>query len=391
MKFDIFKSITIDILRKYLSGIWLAHNDGRLDSGEGVLSYPTAVLFANCDGYFVAELIGHSSRYNGLDVIKVKTQNIYRYLSQYHDDASDAFFELDAAGHGFKDICFGSALEIEGFEKRFPSIRLFKTFIKGRAGGESSSFLFGDNFRSLHIEECLFVNKREEMYRCKHVKCMFVLKSDVSVPELKAFYSDFLSGENVRCATTGKADSRVKNIAAQLQGLYLSKGVHETTIGKFINDHPEVIHKAFRCKSFLHEKSFKWLESKFEIVEKEIRPDLLVLRDDGFYDIYDLKTAVDAKKSLTNTKSSRRKFIDCVSDGVAQLINYREYFKYEKNAKYALENHGVRVSDPELVLVVGSMDNFSALEVEQAAMMYQKVTIIDYDTLCFMYSSSFEK
>ena len=43
------------------------------------------------------------------------------------------------------------------------------------------------------------------------------------------------------------------------------------------------------------------------------------------------------------------------------------------------------------MLVVGSMDNFSALEVEQAAMMYQKVTIIDYDTLCFMYSSSFEK
>ena len=81
----------------------------------------------------------------------------------------------------------------------------------------------------------------------------------------------------------------------------------------------------------------------------------------------------------------RRRFIDYVEEGVAQLANYEEYFTYPKNAEDAKEKYSVEVNKPKLVLVVGSWENSSQEEVTQALRRYPSVEIIDYDTFCHQF------
>ena len=135
-----------------------------------------------------------------------------------------------------------------------------------------------------------------------------------------------------------------------------------------------------------YEPYLTWEEHDGTCEDVAINPDLLVRRDDGFFDIYDFKTALLDKSKITKASRSRRRFIDYVGEGISQLANYREYFSYPKNAALAKEKYGVEVKEPKLVLVVGSWENVDPVEVEQACRQYgDLVQVIDYDTICQMF------
>ena len=110
----------------------------------------------------------------------------------------------------------------------------------------------------------------------------------------------------------------------------------------------------------------------------------MVKRDDGFYDIYDLKTAALWKMNILKGERKRRRFIDYVEKGVAQLANYREYFEYPKNRDLAKSKYGIEVQDPKLVLVVGNWENTDLKEIDEACRRYRDVNIIDYDTFAHL-------
>ncbi|KTC37098.1 hypothetical protein AO265_23265 [Pseudomonas sp. ABAC61] len=177
-------------------------------------------------------------------------------------------------------------------------------------------------------------------------------------------------------------------LASQLQNLYLLPGLRETTIGEFLKLHPEIIKKAFDTQHFEYEPSLKWVEHDGFCTDNEINPDLLIKRKDGYYDICDLKTAKLEKNRITKADRSRRRFIDYVAEGVAQLANYREYFQYPKNAALAKEKYGVEIKNPRLILVVGNWDNFNEQEVAQACRQYENLEVIDYDTISQLYINS---
>ena len=115
----------------------------------------------------------------------------------------------------------------------------------------------------------------------------------------------------------------------------------------------------------------------------------MVKRDDGFYDIYDLKTAALWKMNILKGERKRRRFIDYVEKGVVQLANYREYFEYPKNRDFVTKSkYGIEVQDPKLVLVVGNWENTDLKEIDEACRRYRDVNIMNYDTCCtFNYGS----
>ena len=174
-------------------------------------------------------------------------------------------------------------------------------------------------------------------------------------------------------------------VAGQMQSMYLFPDLYETTIGEFMNQHPEIIKKVFDAMSFKYEPYLEWKEHDGTVQDTAINPDLMIQRRDGYYDIYDLKTALLQKKKITKGERRRRRFIDYVEEGVSQLANYREYFRYKQNASYAKEKYGIEVKDPNLVLVVGSYDNSDPDEIIQASRKYDNVYIVDYDTICQAY------
>lgn len=122
----------------------------------------------------------------------------------------------------------------------------------------------------------------------------------------------------------------------------------------------------------------EWKVSRWE----KNNPDLVIERRDGFFDIVDLKTIIDKSKNITKGAHKRRRFIDYVNEGIAQLNNYRDYFRYEKNRNHAFSKYKIKVQVPKLYLIVGSYDNVNDDEVREACRSHRDdLVIIDYDTL----------
>lgn len=388
MDFTDFERVTINFWREYLSGISTAKKEGRLYSEEGQILFPTILMVTNCEGYYVAELIGASCEYVGLSLKKSRSQSISKYFNQFDDSAAEPLFVLDGFNILFDGLCLSHVGDFEEIKKRFPVFDSFPTRLMGSEAGSGSgcAIAFGDDFQSASFNNCLLVNQRGGAYRCKSVLTLMIVKNSIKAGELKKFYSGQQRNDKVAGVHTVAAGAESVIITAgQFQNLYLSQGIHETTLGEFLRLHPDFLKKAFSCDEFLYEKSFQWKETKFLRDEQSINPDLLIKRADGFYDICDLKTAAFKYKSLTNSKTSRKKFHDYVYDGIAQLNTYCEYFTYAENAKHAYEKYGVKVSNPKLILVVGSWENARAIDIEQACLNHPGITIIDYDTFCHLY------
>lgn len=176
--------------------------------------------------------------------------------------------------------------------------------------------------------------------------------------------------------------------ACQLQSIVRLQGLHENTIGAFIVNHPEIAKRAFGCSSMHHELSLPWLEHDGTVEDSEIRPDLLLRRSDGCFDICDFKLAKLDKKSLTRGPRKRRRFVDYINEGIAQLHNYKNYFSFPKNSDYALYNYGISINNPRLILIAGSYENINTQEALEACRPFRDITIIDYDTLSSMFQSS---
>jgi hypothetical protein len=385
MLFDIYISEVKKIFENYFKYVFEMQSNGNLESGGGSVLYPNILLVTNCSGFYVAELVGAVSEYSGLVVKRHREKSIYRYLSQFDDSEPDSCVHLDGDGSGFRFLCLAQDADFEALEERFPSIELYGSKLN-RTGGKGSVISFGPNFVSCSIENCVLVNRLDNLYRCKNILATYIFRSSVTKPKIIEFFNKALGEKEVKGVHTfqGKNEEQLI-VAGQLQSMYLLPGLHETTIGEFLKLHPEIIKKAFKTEHFEYEPYLKWLEHDGTCEDVAINPDLLIKRADGYYDIYDLKIAALAKRNVTKGGRKRRRFIDYVEEGVAQLANYEEYFTYTKNADHAKEKYGIEVEKPKLVLVVGSWENSSPEEVNQARRRYAGIEIIDYDTFCHLF------
>ena len=374
-----------NIFENYFEYVLEMQKNGNLESNGGSVLYPNILLVTNCSGFYVAELVGAVKKYSGLIVKIHKEKSIYRYLSQFDDSEPDSCVHLDGKESSFRFLCLAQDADFKAVEERFPSIELYGSKLN-RTGGKGSVISFGPNFESCSIENCVLVNRLDNLYRCKNILAVYIFKSSITKPKLINFFSRALGEKEVRGVHTiqGQVEEQLI-IAGQLQSMYLLPGLHETTIGEFLKLHPEIIKKAFKTERFEYEPYLKWLEHDGTCEDIAINPDLLIKRSDGYYDIYDLKTAALAKKNVTKGGRKRRRFIDYVEEGVAQLVNYEEYFTYPKNAIHAKKKYGIEVEKPKLVLVVGSWENSSPEEVNQARRRYAGIEIIDYDTFCQLF------
>jgi len=384
MLFDKFVSESSIWWSQYLKEVSKAESEGRLDSGSRKVLYPNIILLTRCSGYYVAELIGATKKFSGLKIKKHKEPSIYRYFSQFDTSEPASCVHLDSKNIGFQYICLAHESDFDAVFERFPQLELYSTKLE-RTGGHGSVFSFGKKFTSCAIENCLLVNRSENIYRCKNILSAYVVKHRISKNELFDLYQWTTKDNHVKGVHTVNQDEEKLVLSGQLQSMYLFPFMRETTIGEFINLHPEIIKESFKTDRFEYEPYLEWIEHDGTCKDKAINPDLMVKREDGYFDIYDLKTALLNTNNITKDKRKRRRFIDYVEEGIAQLANYREYFEYKKNAQHAKKKYGICVSQPKLVLIVGSFENSNLDEIKQACRRYQGIDLIDYDTFCNLF------
>jgi len=163
---------------------------------------------------------------------------------------------------------------------------------------------------------------------------------------------------------------RSSDVFAQQLLSLADQAVDEQIIDDFIRQHGHLFAKALNCRNALPQVRLKWIDPPPGTQIKESVPDYLMERDDGYYDILDLKKGL-LRRGIVKGRPSRRRFGVDVSDLIAQLSGYRKYFGAKANQDWALEHYGVRTNKPRLIRIVGNYDTCSRGDVDDVLEQYR--------------------
>jgi len=381
MKFKEFVTATEQHWVDYLTRVDVLRQQGGLHTAGGTNLFPSLLLCTRSPRHFVAELVGAQEEFQGLSVKKQRMASAEEYFGQFPAGRSDPALRLTSARNGFINLTLSHDVAFEQVRDRFPFVTLYPTRLN-RTGGHGSPIVFGSGFQSCMFDNCMILNHLGAVFRAKHILNAVVVSQGVAKRELEEWLEDVRRGNRVSGVHTCEPGAGVAlSTAGQFSALYLSSSVRETTIGEFLRDHPRVLELAAGSLQFVYEPYLEWIEGPERNEDDAINPDMLVQRPDHDWDIYDLKTALLDRTTVTKGGRRRRRFVDKVEEGVAQLANYREYFTYPANQARAVEKYDAQVTDPRLVLVVGSLENVREQEVREASRRLKDITLIDFDTL----------
>ncbi len=388
MKPNEFVDSTLYLWNKYLSTLYGSISEGKLKLGTGRLLYPSLALFTETKDQFIFELLGANEHFAKLIPFTHKCFSTVDYLGQFEGQQELPIFRLGGRNCGVITLMLSSEIDLEAVRERFGFVvDQWKTHLL-RKGKNGALFSFSETFQSFFINNCLVVNRLDEIYRVKYILYAEIVSKNFPEEE----YATDLSVRLSKPAYDTRElfgvhyimDSLYKDyaISGQFANVFLLPELRETRIGEFLRKHPSFICRALDCRGYLYNKEFEWVEGNPDPKEKSIQPDLMLEREDGNYDICDLKTAIMSKESITKGQHRRRRFIDYVDEGTAQLANYEEYFKFKKNADWAWSRYKVKVNNPRLILIVGNYENTPRAEIEEATRKLKtNYRIIDYDTL----------
>jgi Shedu protein SduA, C-terminal len=385
-----FQSLVLERYGRQISSIGSRLDSGAIELAQGSILYPQLVVFTHNDDHHIAEFFGASRSRVRLQVKSGPPIETTKYLSQFDHGRNKPVFELNGPLFVRTGGLMLHSCDEEFIAKTFPFIDQSRGQMR-RDGGEGSFFTFGPKFGCALISDEVFVHRHESIVRIKDVFHLVIAARRLAIAELaKALDEELVelpagphelhglrwcSGKEEVCRT----------VAAQLRSLIMVPKIQEVAIDRFLRQHPSVLTDALSYRACRFGPALTVLEPR-EGEESELIPDAMMLRSDGFWDILDLKTALRENPRLTKGRPARRRFIDKVQEGVAQLANYRAYFEVPAQATYALETYGLKVNNPRLILVIGSYENASAEDLRAAQrMLSEQVMVVDYDTVLAAY------
>lgn len=383
-------------LSSYFEAVAQGIQAGTISFPKGeVPLFPTTVVFISTPTHYVVELFGARRRFGALKS-KLNTAPSFSLVMEdfeYNGSTAYLFRPQPASGPkrpgGFKNIALVAQRTLRELEERFPGLRgLFKTGIVFTPDDAECIKWFdaakGPDF-PLMIDNCLVVNSLGNIVRARYINLFLAIPAELesqeainALRELVAVQSDI---PGVQIVNQGHQEAIVQ--AGQLANLYL-RGVQETTLTQFLEDHSEIIQRALDAKQIFFQPLLAWHEGNSDPTEVAIQPDIIMRRSDDQWFIIDFKLPLLTKASITTGGHKRRRFIYTVADGVAQLHNYRAFFEHQANREAALSILGEEVHDAQLMLIVGTSENVDLTEVDEAMRPLKSVKIVDYDTLIRM-------
>lgn len=359
-----------------------------------VLLYPRLLLVTEMPGWFAVELIGGGRSFPGkLRVKKHRAISVNAYMGQNEavPAPAESRFVINGSENSFRFLLLmreGAAVEME---RRFPHVAsTFPTSVAGTGDLGSGALIElreGDFFR---LEDCLLVHSWTPAVRIRSFNCALFIRRSNSEHSYVQYMKRMLDEPELHgLMTVESGHAEHLAIASNFASLYLMGGMRETTIGEFINRHEMVLKAALGAKTLIYEPLLPWRHDARGSREPAINPDCILVHADGSFDICDLKLPLLNRTSLTKGNRNRRRFVDSVEEGIAQLAHYKEYFADEVNAAKAAELYGIRsTSSPRMVLIVGNEENFEASRVKEASRRLQPFELLSYDTVLQLYLAS---
>lgn len=354
--------------------------------------YPTLVLATELPDHYAIELLGGRRRLQPMKVKKHRLADTDCYLGQFtRSSTGNAMIEVASTHNGFKNLCLMPQLDEQAIEKRFPGVTAtFPTKLVLVGDPDVMPFRFAPESNFTQLENCLLVNSFEGAIRIRHIwTTLFVNKETTELEYMEYLRTEFrlVDGQEPpawKVVSAGEAESVFH--AAQFCNAYLLNKLRETTLGMYLEQNQDILLRAFQATQILSEPYLPWQVASPDPQEEAINPDLFVQRkEDGYWDVYDLKLPFLESRSITQGARRRRRFVSSVEEGVAQLAHYREFLDIPENRELARKKYGVEFENPRFGLVAGTMENFNTTEVKEALRRYPEFTVLDYDSIAQLY------
>lgn len=382
MKLEKFAKCCHKYWSQYLEYLRRAQFGGRLNV-EGHIYFPSTLLITETQDHYIMELVGVSETLGELKIKYHRADSSSYYFNQINYKSSENGC-TDIVHQIFDGIIFKSNFDESIFPER---LRLLESYNRPYVNmGSEEAIEISKLSDDLAFNGCVFVNSDGYRLRIKFVVYAWLVKKNVQENSVFNSIDRFFKNGEVYGITWGIKYDKDMYVLAQFQSTFLQPGLREPTIGNFLNLHPDFTKRSFGIEDFVYEPLLRWVADS-SVAEKDINPDLMLKRSDGYYDICDLKLPL-LDKSVTTGERERRRFVSAVMEGVAQLSHYEEYFAQPDNAAFALQKYGIKVRDPKLILVVGNAENVRSNEIKEASRMLAKVTFIDFDALANSYFAS---
>ncbi len=225
-------------------------------------------------------------------------------------------------------------------------------------------FHFLEDTTNIFLNNISIISQVNEIYSFRRHSATIIIEKSISVIDFNSLLNkifdcstfDFkkLNG----CKLKHQLISELKSLAYQK--------VDETAIDKFIQLISDQFANSLGYKSAKSNIRLEIQDSTSKSTEKKyLMPDFMMEKEDGFYDILDLKLGLlnsnFAYGDWTNTH-----FSSYATKLIGQLNGYKRYFSDPENSKWAFENHSISIKDPKLIGIAGNHNNFDRKIVDKA-------------------------
>src|SRR5262249_4715448 len=117
---------------------------------------------------------------------------IYTYLDQFGIGDPKAFLVL-RSDVALRQLCLANADPSE-MESRFPFLELYPTKLVA-PNAKGSLLSFAKNFRSCYIDNCVLLNRKENIFRCKDIQSAMIIANRVTKREILDALEDIAEGQ----------------------------------------------------------------------------------------------------------------------------------------------------------------------------------------------------
>lgn len=148
----------------------------------------------------------------------------------------------------------------------------------------------------------------------------------------------------------------------------------EPEITKYLEDNPEILQISFGAHALNPQKVLRW---QYTTDKKDLKPDFLIERMDGFVDILEFKLPRIKSTPIVGRNERQHPSFE-IDSAIAQINLYNEWCIQEVNRQWAKTEYYLNINQPVKYLVIGHSDEFTAEE-RQRLRSTRDIVIFTYD------------
>jgi len=132
----------------------------------------------------------------------------------------------------------------------------------------------------------------------------------------------------------------------------------ETTITNYLEENSLILQISFGFHELNPQKILKW---QYKTDRKDLKPDFLPTRMDGFCDIVEFKLPYIKSTPLVGGENRKHPSYE-IDKAIAQAEEYEAYLEQEVNRDWVQKTFGIKVLHPTKYIIIGHSNEFSAEE-----------------------------